>query len=66
MCLVSHQADVNDAIFMLFGGSVLYVLKPQGDDYVFIGECYVHGLMDGEALKFLEDGRAQVQEVRIV
>jgi heterokaryon incompatibility protein (HET) len=66
MCLVSHQADVNDAIFMLFGGSVLYVLRPQGDDYVFIGECYVHGLMDGEALKFLEDGRAQVQEVRIV
>lgn len=37
---------------MLSGGHVLYVLrmKNQRSIYEFVGECYVHGMMDGEAL----------------
>ncbi|KAF4628209.1 hypothetical protein G7Y89_g9940 [Cudoniella acicularis] len=41
-----------DTICILFGCSVPVVLrKVQGSDrYTFIGECYVHGIMDGESL----------------
>jgi hypothetical protein len=42
----SRRLDV-----LALGGSVLYILRPRGNEYEFIGECYVHGLMDGEALQ---------------
>ncbi|KAI1164739.1 hypothetical protein F5B18DRAFT_234256 [Nemania serpens] len=42
---------VGDSVCVLLGGQMLYVLRPAaGDRHEFIGECYVHGLMDGEAL----------------
>jgi hypothetical protein len=64
--LVTWQAEIGDVIFVLFGGSILYLLRPRGNEYVFISECYVHGLMNGEAMAFLEDGRASVEDVVIV
>jgi hypothetical protein len=63
MALVSHQAQIGDLIFILCGGSMLYVLRPKGDNFILIGECYVHGLMDGEAIEIL--GLTQLEEVRI-
>jgi hypothetical protein len=40
-----------DMICVFYGGQVLYVLRDAGIGvYECIGECYVHGLMDGEAL----------------
>lgn len=66
MVLVFLEAQEGDVVFALRGGSMLYVLRPQGNDYIFIGECYVHGFMDGEALKLLEEGGLTMQEVRII
>jgi hypothetical protein len=65
MGLVSVAARVGDEIYVLAGGQVLYVLRPQRDCFQFISECYVHGLMDGEALDRLKDGTAEIQTVRI-
>ncbi|KAK3171594.1 hypothetical protein OEA41_003678 [Lepraria neglecta] len=56
MALVSHQVEVGDIIYRLFGSSVLYVLRPKGDNFWFICEAYVHGLMDGEAMEMLASG----------
>ncbi|KAM5341812.1 hypothetical protein ACJ41O_014843 [Fusarium nematophilum] len=40
-----------DVIAVLFGGRVPYVLREMGEGtYYFIGECYVHGIMDGEVV----------------
>ena len=45
-------AEVGDLVCVLDGGHVLYVLRKKARPplYEFIGECYVHGMMDGEAL----------------
>jgi hypothetical protein len=49
---VPRGSEVGDKICILFGGSVPFVLRDAGDGYfTFIGECYIHGIMDGEALK---------------
>jgi hypothetical protein len=40
---------VGDTVPILLGGDTLYVLRKQGEDYLFLGESYVHGIMDGEA-----------------
>lgn len=50
-----------DEIWILFGGSVPFILRPYPDDsehhgcYALIGDCYVHGIMDGEAMETWED-----------
>jgi hypothetical protein len=66
MALVSHQVKVGDLIYCLFGGSVLYVLRPKGDRFWFMGEAYVHGLMDGEAMEMLASGERMVEEINII
>ncbi|KAF2269610.1 HET-domain-containing protein [Lojkania enalia] len=47
--------QINDKICVLFRGQVLYALREKGDNtYEFMGECYVHGMMDGQALRDIE------------
>lgn len=42
---------VGDVVCVLFGGQVPFILRPNPDgNYTLIGECYVSGIMHGEAL----------------
>jgi hypothetical protein len=42
--------EPGDVIYILHGGSVPYVLRPAGRHrYRLVGECYIEGLMEGEA-----------------
>jgi hypothetical protein len=49
-----------DAVCVLFGGRVPFVLRRVGDHYLFVGLCYVHGIMYGEAL---EDPNSSSREI---
>lgn len=50
MGLGPAAAKVDDKVCMFSGGQVLYVVRGRKDPrFEFVGECYVHGLMDGEA-----------------
>lgn len=40
-----------DSVCIFFGSAVPYVLRPVGDHFLFLGECCVHGIMNGEALE---------------
>jgi hypothetical protein len=42
---------------IIIGGKAPFLLRPQGDHYNFVGQCYVHEMMDGEALAEIESGR---------
>ena len=67
MALVSHQVREGDLLYALFGGSVLYVLRPQENkNFILVGDCYVHGLMDGEAIQLVKEGKADVEMVSII
>jgi hypothetical protein len=46
---LSMRAD--DLVVILRGGEIPYVLRKIGDFYHFKGPAYVHGIMDGEAVK---------------
>lgn len=63
LALVPQCVREGDQIFVLLGGQVLYALRPVGGAYRFLGECYVHGLMDGEVLDILETGLAKVTDL---
>ena len=48
-----HETESEDLIFVLLGASVPYILRrySQDDKLRLIGEAYVHGIMDGEAME---------------
>ncbi|KAG5752418.1 hypothetical protein H9Q70_004967 [Fusarium xylarioides] len=56
-----------DAICLLLGGSVAYALRKSAHEtWTYVGECYVHGIMDGEAaVKAVED-KSDFTEYRLV
>lgn len=38
-----------DLVCILYGGEVPYIIRPRGDGtYMFVGSCFIHGLMDGQ------------------
>ncbi len=49
-----------DLICVLLGGNVPWVVRQEGHEYILIGECYVHGNMDGE---FMETEHLPVQHL---
>jgi hypothetical protein len=54
--LVPAKAQVGDLVCLLLGGDAPVVLRRDESDglYIYIGDCYVHGIMNGEAMK--QDG----------
>lgn len=51
--LAPWNAREGDVVAVLLGGKMPYLLRPRGSDctdYTFVGETYVHGLMEGEAM----------------
>lgn len=67
--LIPVSAVVNDQIYVLLGGQVLYVLRTYNRDdwnHTYIGECYIHGLMDGEVMQWVNNGAANVDDLLLV
>lgn len=67
MGLAPAAAEIDDIVCSLFGGQVLHVLRPiVGEHYEFMGECYVHGMMDGEAVEGCDVGDGPRSEVFVM
>ena len=67
--LVPDSSKEEDLICIIFGCSVPIVLrKIEGRDgkshFYFIGECYVHEMMDGKAMKEVEAENYREFELR--
>ncbi|KAH7131811.1 heterokaryon incompatibility protein-domain-containing protein [Dendryphion nanum] len=59
----SHHAQVGDIIFLPLGSAVPFSIRPKvNGTYRLVGECYLHGLMSGEAF-FLKPYREESIEV---
>jgi len=65
--VVPSDAEIGDEIWVLQKGHVLYVLRrsEKQDGHVFVGECYVHGFMDGEVMDFVQRGERTVELVTL-
>lgn len=67
--VIPNTAVIGDAIWALSGGQALYILRPVNrelNQYSFIGECYAHGLMDGEIVRMLHTGEAKVEDISLI
>jgi len=54
-----------DTICILVGSSVPVILRPhlETGQYIFIGECYIHGIMDGEAMAAFQKEKMRFQSI---
>jgi hypothetical protein len=64
--LAPESAEEGDLICILLGGQTPFVLRQAGDHYTLIGPCYVHGIMDGEAMEQVNVGKFQLRDFALV
>jgi hypothetical protein len=55
VCLAPSTSRLGDTIAILSDCHVPVVLRWERDHYKFVGSCYVHGVMFGEAAAQLSD-----------
>ena len=48
---VSRASRIGDVVAIIYGCKTPFVMRPVEQGYTLIGECYVHGIMDGEIIK---------------
>ncbi|KAM7215690.1 Heterokaryon incompatibility protein (HET) domain containing protein [Rhypophila decipiens] len=68
MGLGVSAARHDDDLCIALGASVPMILRRKGEGscYTFVGEAYVHGLMNGEAINLMENGRLKLEQADIV
>jgi hypothetical protein len=49
--MAPHGTREGDIVFVAVGADVPYILRACEDGYELVGECYVQGIMDGEAME---------------
>jgi len=62
MGLAPYRAEIGDLICVLFGSCNPVILRPEEGYYAVVGDAYVYGLMHGEAMEDLSDGKYNVEE----
>lgn len=65
MCLGWGETRPGDQVCLLLGGHVFYIVRPAGKSWSFVGECYIRGFMDGEAMDLRANGVLALQEFTI-
>ncbi|KAF4334894.1 heterokaryon incompatibility 6 OR allele [Fusarium beomiforme] len=54
-----------DRVCILFGGSIPNIVRPKldtGDEHLFLGSAYVHGIMDGEVIDAWERDKGSEEQ----
>ncbi|KUJ13434.1 HET-domain-containing protein [Mollisia scopiformis] len=59
--LAPEKAAEGDLVCILNGCEMVALLRKHGNNYLFVGLCFVLGLMDGEARAYLDAGRTKVK-----
>lgn len=57
----SIELRIGDKIAIVFGCSTPLVIRPKENQFEVVGEAYVQGFMDGEALDLLRSGACERQ-----
>lgn len=60
------QIETGDIVCVLKGLEFPTILRPQGSEYAFIGPCFVVGLMDGEAVELVRQGKKEIETFTII
>ncbi len=54
-CLVPNITEPTNVIVIVKGLSMPIVLRPVGEHYIYLGQCYIHGMMEPKAGELIEE-----------
>lgn len=57
------HTEPGDRLCILFGGQTPYVVRKEGAGYRFLGEAYIHGVMNGEVLGMAD---IKIETIRLI
>ena len=63
--LVPAAARCGDVVAVLMGCDTPLVLRRRDGEYEVVGECYVHGIMHGEVIDMVTDGKQKIEEITL-
>ena len=61
-----YDLKEGDLCVALFGGELPFILRDETDEQALIGDCYVHGIMNGELDCLLDAQTDSIQERQFV
>lgn len=64
--IVPKEVKEHDWICILSGNPTPFVLREIENGYTLIGDCYVQGLMDGEATEMVEEGQRKFETISLI
>ncbi|OCK79903.1 hypothetical protein K432DRAFT_454091 [Lepidopterella palustris CBS 459.81] len=53
VCVGARDAKEGGLVVLLFGGKTLYILRPTGDKYQYMGDAFMHGLSGAVFVSYL-------------
>ncbi|KAL2063949.1 hypothetical protein VTL71DRAFT_4443 [Oculimacula yallundae] len=65
MCTASYDTEKDDVVAIFEGFRTPFILGKSGNDWKLVGDCYVHGIMDGELIDYSEDIKLKADETSI-
>jgi hypothetical protein len=64
MGLAPLKARKGDLVCVLLGCEIPLIIRRDGDHYLVIGESYIYGMMNGEVIQDVRDGKRQLQDFK--
>jgi hypothetical protein len=65
MVLAPAEAQNGDMVCILLGGQTPFILSSEDAQFRLVGPCYVEGIMWGEAMKGLDEGKYEMRDLVI-
>lgn len=64
--MIPSDAEVGDHICVFLGAQVPFVLRQTGAGFRLVGDCFVQGFMDGEIMRHVDQGQAELRDFVLV
>ena len=64
--LAPDEVEVGDTVAVILGCNFPVLLRPFDNGYKYVGECYVDGVMDGEAIEATNRGEFEIQDILLM
>ncbi|CZR54185.1 related to heterokaryon incompatibility protein [Phialocephala subalpina] len=64
--MAPYRVRKGDMVSVLVGCNIPVILRQRGSGYEVIGECYLHGFMNGEAFKLVDVDKSKLEDFNLV
>ncbi|KAH8649756.1 hypothetical protein BGZ60DRAFT_389466 [Tricladium varicosporioides] len=65
MGLAQPEIKRGDSVCVFFGTNTPFVVRREGGHFLLIGEAYIQGLMSGEGIVHLQNGKVKVSDIEL-